>query len=120
MDVIAPVAGDYARATIVMLALLLASAQPAIARQMMNAKADQSLSPVEKSMRAYEAIFDDIRRTYRDTGGGGITTLREIATGKYQVEFSQEGRKDIFVYTIDSSKAGPAAIVDKTSTTKSY
>lgn len=101
------------------LAITLALQSSADGRHRMSDK-KSPITPVERSIRSYEAILADVRKTYTMTGGGGISQIREVETDKYMVSLSQEERTDTITYSLTISPTGQVSIIGRTEGTKSY
>lgn len=74
------------------------------------------MNPVEKSICVYEAILADVRDYYPQTGGGGITSIRQAMTTSYEVTIAHEGRRDIITYEISVTDDGAVQIKDRVET----
>src|SRR5688500_3435482 len=79
-----------------------------------------AMDPVEQSICIYEALLADVAKTYKQRGGGGISSIAQKSTTTFDVQIAQEGRKDILTYTIEVAKDGKVKIVGKAESTKTY
>lgn len=76
--------------------------------------------PVAQSICIYQVLLADVAKTYRQRGGGGISSIVQKSTTTFDVRIAQEGRADILTYTVDVAKSGKVRVVGKTETTRSY
>lgn len=88
-----------------------------------NARADEAaqeytMSAIDRTARAYEAILADIRTTYPMEAGGGITALRQTATTTFEATISREEVSDIWTYEIDFGADGAVTITDRSERTE--
>ncbi len=81
---------------------------------------DCNENAITQSRCIIEAILDDISKTYRNTGGGGISSIKQDATWTYTVSISQEERVDKITYTVELSPEGKVSIAERKTETKSY
>lgn len=75
---------------------------------------------IEKSSAIIMSLVADINKTYSFTGGGGISEIKEVSTGIYQVSLPQEERVDQFQYQVTIDANCKVTIVKKESMTKSF
>jgi hypothetical protein len=75
---------------------------------------------IEKSSAIILSLVADINKTYTFNGGGGISEIKEIATGIYRVSLPQEERIDQFQYQIEIDTNCKVTIIKKESITKSF
>ena len=85
----------------------------------MSSQTDCSDNAVARSRCIIEAILEDVGKTYKPTGGGGISMIKQDATNVYTVSISQEERKDLITYTVEVSDGGDVSIVDRATDTVS-
>jgi hypothetical protein len=98
--------------------LLLAMVSPASIAAQKESVAMKSSStcgdtPLGQSLCMIEAVLNDVEATYTQTGGGGISGIKLIATKTYRVSISQEERVDTITYELDI-KNGKAVISNRT------
>ena len=82
-----------------------------------NAECHTSL---QRSSLMVTKIIDDLNQSYTWTGGGGISEIIEVASGKYQVSLPQEERVDQFYYQLEVNKKCEVIIVKKEYFVKSF
>ena len=51
-----------------------------------------------KSKALIDYIFQDILSTYPHTGGGGVTSIKEVSTNTFEIYIAQEERIDVLLY----------------------
>ena len=117
------------RASTQLLALILVTLLPGIAiatparekvrQTAMNAKSDCAKSPVHRSICMIEAVLNDIQASYPDTGGGGISDIRLVATDTYTASIAQEERIDLITYKLAIDAKGQVVIKERSEGTKS-
>ncbi len=76
-------------------------------------------SALEQSMCMIEAALKDVKATYTQTGGGGITEIKLIATKIFVVSISQEERVDQIKYEFDIKPDGELVLRNRSTDTKS-
>jgi len=86
----------------------------------MPSNIDCTESAIAQSRCIIEAILSDVTETYDFVGGGGISSIKQIATWTYTVSISQEERVDQITYTVEVSPTGEVIIKDRTTGTQSY
>lgn len=105
-----------------MLGLTLA-ASPAFAQQrypkILPAKRVCTMNAIERSKCAIEAILADLARSYKLTGGGGITEIKQNTSTSFTVSIAQEERVDMFTYEVEIDAAGKVTILGVKESTKS-
>ena len=57
-------------------------------------------SSILKSKALIDTIFQDILKTYPHTGGGGVTSIKEVSTNTFEVYIAQEERIDVLLYEL--------------------
>ena len=65
-------------------------------------------------------IFADINSTYSQTGGGGITEIKETATNVFKVSISQEERIDVLTYHLDVGDECAITLIKKEESTINF
>ena len=60
-----------------------------------------------------ELALDDVARTYRNLGGGGISEVTALKRLVYRVSMPQEERVDRITYTFELDAQGRPRIVDR-------
>jgi hypothetical protein len=78
-----------------------------------------SMNPVQQSICIYQAILADVAKTYRLTGGGGISSIVQDSTTAFTVHIAQEGRTDLLNYSVKIGAGGKVEIVGRTESTQS-
>ena len=78
------------------------------------------MDPVQQSICVYQAILADVAKTYRQRGGGGISSIVQTSTTTFTVQIAQEGRKDLLNYTVKIGPGGKVEVVGKTESTQSF
>ena len=53
-----------------------------------------------KSKAFIDHIFQDILNTYSHTGGGGVTSIKEVSTNTFEIYIAQEERIDVLLYEL--------------------
>ena len=53
-----------------------------------------------KSKTLIDYIFQDIFNTYPHTGGGGVTSIKEISTNTFEIYIAQEEKIDVILYEL--------------------
>lgn len=53
-----------------------------------------------KSNALIDYIFQDILKNYPYTGGGGVTSIKEVSTNTFEVTIAQEERIDVLLYAL--------------------
>jgi len=79
-----------------------------------------AMDPVQQSICIYQAILADVAKTYKPSGGGGISSIKQTSTTTFVVQIAQEGRHDLLNYSVKIGPAGKVEIVGKTEGTQSY
>lgn len=69
---------------------------------------------VSHSKRMIETVLADIMKTYKMTGGGGISEIKMISTNTYQITILQEESPHIFTYEMDTQANCKIKIIKKT------
>lgn len=72
---------------------------------------------ISHSKRMIETVLDDIMKTYKMTGGGGISEIKMISTNTYQITILQEEAPHVFTYEMDTQANCKIKITKKTETT---
>ena len=75
---------------------------------------------VVKSKSLINFILDDILATYRHTGGGGITSIKEVVTHTYEVTIAQEERMDVLRYELAIDETCIVTLLKKSESTVSF
>jgi len=75
---------------------------------------------VLRSQFLIKFIFDDINKTYTQTGGGGITSIKETATDTFEVSIAQEERMDVFAYQLSINDDCEVTMISKEESTISF
>lgn len=75
---------------------------------------------IVKSKSLINFILADILATYTHTGGGGITSIKEIATHTYEVSIAQEERMDVLTYELSNDEACTVKLLKKSESTISF
>ena len=70
-------------------------------KTMSNEDTSCKTNKIIRSQKLINFIFADINTTYSQTGGGGITAIKETATNVFNVSISQEERIDVLTYHLD-------------------
>ncbi|WP_444930724.1 hypothetical protein ACJJIF_02785 [Microbulbifer sp. SSSA002] len=65
-------------------------------------------------------ILNDLVAKYPDSGGGGITSIKEVLTNTYEVSIAQEGREDILRYELAIDEVCGVKLLKKTESTINY
>jgi hypothetical protein len=76
-------------------------------------------SMVLRSKRLISAVLDDVIKTYKAQGGGGISGIKLIATDVYKVSILQEKRIDETTYHLTTLRNCGVKILKKTKSTRS-
>jgi hypothetical protein len=104
------------RYAMLLLGICVAARADATGRHAMTATAP---SPVARSITAYRMILDDIEKTYRASGGGGIASIRETETNVYVVKISQEERSDMITYRFRRTPGG-VELIERSEASQSH
>ena len=78
------------------------------------------MDAVERSICIYRAILADVAETYQQPGGGGISAIVQKSTNSFEVQISQEGRKDLITYEVTVDAECQVDITSRSEGTKSY
>ncbi len=84
--------------------------------KLMNTNALCKPSAVERSILMLRTVLNDIETHYSQTGGGGISQIKQTATDTYRVSIAQEERIDQISYVLSINEACKISI-DKKETT---
>ena len=76
-------------------------------------------SAITQSRCIIDTMLNDIEKTYRLHGGGGISSIKQISTWSYTISISQEERVDLITYTVKLSSKGKIVIMDRKIETES-
>lgn len=87
--------------------------------KILPAKRVCTMNAIERSKCAIEAILAELARSYKLTGGGGITEIRQNTSTSYTVSIAQEERVDQFTYEVEIDSAGKVTILNVKESTKS-
>ena len=70
-----------------------------------------------KSKALVDFIFQDILNTYPHTGGGGVTSIKELSTNSFEVYIAQEERIDVLTYKLELNKDCLVNLIKKSEST---
>jgi hypothetical protein len=73
---------------------------------------------VENTLCMIDAVLKDVKATYTEVGGGGITEIRMMATNTYRVSISHEERIDLITYELEITTDGEVIIAKRTEGTR--
>ena len=90
------------------------------AKIMINQKKSCMSNSIIKSQNLIDFMLKDILATYKHTGGGGITSLKEIATHIYEVSIAQEERVDVLTYELAIDNTCTVTLLKKSESTVSF
>ena len=65
-------------------------------------------------------IIEDILKDYSGIGGGGIRSIKLVATNKYEVSISREERIDVFTYELNMDSSCNITLVNKSESTINF
>ena len=77
-------------------------------------------SAVKKSSAAISFILSDLNSNYKNTGGGGITTIKLTQTNVYEVSIAQEERIDKISYEFEVDSACKVKLIHREESTLSF
>ena len=75
---------------------------------------------IKLSQKMINFIFDDINATYKQSGGGGISEIKEMQTNIYIVSIPQEERIDRIKYHLSVDEKCEISIVKKEQSTINF
>lgn len=75
---------------------------------------------LSRSAAIINQVLIDLNKTYKQVGGGGITSIQQTATDTYLVSISQEERIDQIHYTVKLDKYCQLKLLEKHETSKSF
>ena len=65
-------------------------------------------------------IIEDILKDYSGIGGGGIRSIKLVATNKYEVSISREERIDVFTYELNMDSSCNITLINKSESTINF
>lgn len=74
---------------------------------------------LNRSMCMIELIFADLRETYGEVAGGGISNIKAESSTSYSVALPQEERIELFTYEFET-KDGRVTVKSKKPSTQSF
>ena len=77
-------------------------------------------TPLDKSAAMIEFVLTDLKSTYTEVGGGGITEIKQSFTNTFVVSIAQEERIDQLTYELSIDKDCNIKILDKKSSTITF
>jgi len=80
----------------------------------MKSKSGCSKHALARTECMISAILENIRTTYSNVGGGGITEIKSLATNTYRVAISQEEKIDHITYEFEEMGDGQLRISKRT------
>lgn len=92
---------------------------PANKGPMMTASTPCAADNIARTSCMIRLILDDIAAHYDQTGGGGISAIRQLSTTRFQAELPQEERADLLTYDFDIADDGAISITGRTASTES-
>jgi len=69
------------------------------------------MSPLARSICAYEAMLAHLTDTYNLDGGGGISAIRMLSQDVYEIRILQEGGPDVMTMTVTHADDGSVVTV---------
>lgn len=63
------------------------------------------------------AALDDLAKTYKNIGGGGISEIKQLSTYVYRISIAQEERVDQVIYEFDAVSKGRFVILKRSTST---
>ena len=63
------------------------------------------------------AALDDLAKTYKNVGGGGISEIKQLSTYVYRISIAQEERVDQVTYEFDTASKGRFVILKRSTST---
>jgi hypothetical protein len=77
-------------------------------------------SAVDRSYALLQFILEDIKSTYPNTGGGGISEIKQTKTNVFVVSIEQEERIDQLSYELAIAKQCRVSLIKKDESTISF
>ena len=78
----------------------LASSDDKGTKTMTKSTSNCNTNSILKSKALIDHIFQDILNTYPHTGGGGVTSIKEVSTNTFEIYIAQEERIDVLLYEL--------------------
>lgn len=113
------------RIAMILFSLLLPIASQACSAEqkgntLMNANYECGDTALGNTLCMIESVIKDVRTTYTQVGGGGVTEIKMVATNIYRVAISQEERVDLITYELEITPERKVVIKKRTEGTRTY
>ena len=83
-------------------------------------KSLECINAIDKSSALIQFILEDIKLSYSQAGGGGITEIKQSQTDQYDVSIAQEERVDRIRYELSIDQGCNVKILKKEESTLSF